>query len=113
MNIERGGSRDKNYTVPPTIHPDMTSRQKADPLGHANEAAAPPDASSPLPTDPTILGKRLTEPTVHPSMRGRGGGDGSPGPSLRDGHATSDEEFRETATASSRRAAFVRAVRRR
>jgi hypothetical protein len=68
MKIDPRNGAAKRPTLTPPVHDGMTEQQrKMTGMGHP--IAGAPDASSANPLDPTALGKRLTPPTIHPSMK--------------------------------------------
>jgi hypothetical protein len=65
LDVARKSSRSKPEGAAP-IHSGFTNRTNTS-VG-APPTGTPPDASSPLPTDPTIQGKHRPNLMVHPSM---------------------------------------------
>lgn len=66
-NVARNG-KPKDYAATNVAHGMTDQQKKMQGMGHPIQGA--PDASSSNPLDPTVMGKRLTAPRVHPSMRG-------------------------------------------
>jgi hypothetical protein len=62
-DIARKSSRPKAQINPPPIHPGMASRTRGA-LGGPPNPNYGPDASSPLPTDPTRQGKAFSVPKI-------------------------------------------------
>lgn len=65
--IARESTRPKTSSRPVEIHSGMASQTRGT-LGGPTQGN-PPDASGPLPTDPTRIGKVLPVPPKHPAMR--------------------------------------------
>lgn len=67
--LARKSSRPKVHTNP--VHPGMSDRTDTS-LGAPPRDNNPPDASSPLPTDPTKQhgSKQFPKPAIHDGMRG-------------------------------------------